>query len=69
MTVQKIGKIITVIGFILIVGAFGAIDCGTITFTRFLIAIAFRVSFTLFGLYLSFYEKTQDDDIEEIEVD
>ena len=57
MTVQRLGKIIAIVGFLLILGAFGAIDCETITFTRFIIAMAFRVPLTLFGLYLSAYEE------------
>lgn len=67
MTVQKIGKIIAIVGAILIYGAIGAADCGTVTLTRFLIAIACRVAITLFGLYLANYEKPEE--IEEIELD
>lgn len=68
MTVQKIGKIITIVGALLILGAFGAVDCETITVTRFVVALLFRVPLTLFGLYLSYYEEPNEY-IEEIEVD
>ena len=68
MTVQKIGKIIIAVGFLLILGAFGAADCEKITIARFLIALLFRVSLTVFGIYLSCYEEP-DEYAEEIEVD
>lgn len=68
MTVQKIGKIITFVGALLILGAFGAIDCGTITITRFIIALVCRIAITLFGIYLSNYENP-DEYTDEIEVD
>ena len=69
MTVNKLGKIITVAGLLLILGAFGAIDCGAITLTRFFIALVCRVALTVFGLYLAAYEKDPDEYIDEIEVD
>ena len=68
MTVRKLGIIITIVGFLLILGAFGAAEQETITFARFIVALVFRIPLTLFGLYLSCYENP-DDDIEEIEVD
>ena len=68
MTVQKLGKIITIVGFLLILGAFGAAEQETITFARFIVALLFRVPLTLFGLYLSCYEEP-DEYLEEIEVD
>lgn len=68
MTVHKLGKIITIVGVLLILGAFGAVEQETITFTRFLVALLFRVPLTLFGLCLSCYEEP-DECIEEIEVD
>jgi hypothetical protein len=68
MTVQKIGKIIAVVGAILIYGAIGAIDCETITFTQFSIALVHRILLTLLGLYLAYgYEPVEQD--EYIEVD
>ena len=55
MNVQKLGKIITFVGILLILGAFGAVECETITFTRFLISIVFRIALTITGLCMSFY--------------
>jgi len=68
MTVHKLGNIIIIVGILLILGAFGAVDCGTITIARFFIALVLRLALTLFGLYLSKYEEP-DEPIEEIEVD
>ena len=68
MTVQKLGKIIAIVGILLILGAFGAAECETITFARFLVALVVRIALTLFGLYLSHYEEP-DEYLEEIEVD
>ena len=68
MAVQTIGKIIIAIGLLLILGAFGAADCETITLTRFFIALVCRVAFTIFGLCLAAYTEP-DEHIEEIEVD
>jgi hypothetical protein len=68
MTVQKIGKIVAVVGAILIYGAIGAIDCETITFTQFLIALAFRILLTLFGLYLAYgYEPVEQAEYTEVD--
>ena len=60
MTVQTLGKILATVGAMLILGAFGALDCETITITRFLIAFVFRISLTLFGLYMSAYEEPEE---------
>lgn len=68
MTVNKIGKIIAIVGFLLIIGAFGAFECETISLLRFFIALLFRIALTVFGVYLYAHEEP-DEYIEEIEVD
>ena len=68
MTVQKIGKIIALVGAILVFGALGAADCGTVSFARICVALVFRISITLVVLYLCCFVDP-DEYIDEIEVD
>lgn len=56
MTTHKLGIIIASVGILLILGALGAVDCGTITVARFFISLVFRVPLTLVGLHLSGYD-------------
>ena len=53
MTVRSVGKVITIVGIILILGALGAADCETVSFARVCLALAFRIPFTLVGVCMS----------------
>ena len=55
MTVRKIGKVIAIVGAILIIGALGAADCETVSFARVCLALAFRIPLTLVGVCMSGY--------------
>ena len=53
MTKRTIGKVIAVVGAILIYGALGAADCETVSFARVCVALAFRIPLTFVGLCMS----------------
>lgn len=69
MTVQKIGKILVIVGAIALCGAVGAVECDALTLTEFIIAVVHRFGVTFLGLYLCCYEKKPDEHKDWMEVD
>lgn len=53
MTVRSVGKVIAIVGAVLVLGALGAADCEAASFTRICVALAFRIPLTLVGVCMS----------------